>query len=546
MKALPGIAAADLIIRGRVHTVDAANTVAEACAVAGDRIVAIGRWVEVAALRKPTTTVIDAGSATVMPGIFDSHNHIVAAGRMMDGVMLFDAGSIADLQVAVAARARQLEPGSWVEGGGWIESQFAEYRLPTRHDLDEAAPDHPVVLHRLFGMVVANSRALALAGIDASTPDPPRGRIDRDPATGEPTGVLRSGAAQLLAAVRPHSGGRRGLEGIKEAILRAGKEYLRWGITSAIDPGVSPAVARAYQELYREGWLPLRVNLMPAWHGMYAGGAADRDLNGLGVSSGFGDEWLSLGAVKMAIDGGLGSRTALLNWPLTDGSLSTEPLRLDVSRLGDYFGQVHGAGWSVGIHCCGDRAQDLACRAFAAVARQEPRADARHNIVHAYFATPGALALMVEHGIGVSVQPGFMFVEGDIYYDSVDARRLESYQPLRTYLDRGIVVAANSDMTSAHYNPFLGMRAALNRQTAKGRTLGTEEAVNREEMLRLFTINGAYLAFADGRVGSLEVGKLADIAVLSDDIMAMDTGAVGDLTVRLTVLGGRIVHQQAT
>lgn len=533
-----------MIIKGKVHTVDAQNQVVEAVAVAQDRIVAAGTAAEIAALEGPHTVVVDAGIRTVMPGIYDSHNHMVSAGRMMEGVMLFDATCIRDVQEAVAARAAQLEPDTWVVGGGWIESQFDEYRPPTRYELDEAAPDHPVVLFRLFGMAVANSRALAKAGIGAGTPDPVRGAIDRDPRTGEPTGILRSGAAYLLAGAIQRRNRRESLDEIKAHIVRAGREYLRWGITSIIDPGVSPPMARAYQELRVEGRLPLRVNLMPAWHGMYSLAETDRQLEALGVYSGFGDPWLSLGAVKMAIDGGLGSRTALLNWPLKDGSRSTEPLRLDVSRLEAYFERVHGAGWSIGIHCCGDQAQDLACRALASVNRRDARPDARHNIIHAYFATKEALDLMVDHNIAVSVQPGFMFVEGDIYYDSVDDERLESYQPLRTYLDRGIMVAANSDMTSAHYNPFLGMRASMDRKTAKGRVLGTRESITREEMLRLFTINGAYLAFEDHRKGSLEPGKLADIAVLSGDIMGVTTSEIGQLTVALTVLGGQIVHRQ--
>lgn len=540
MQAQKGIATADMIIIGKVHTIDDTNQVVEAVAISRNRVVATGRKEEVLTLKSPHTIVIDAGHRTVMPGIYDSHNHIPTAGILMDGVMLFDAKSISDMQEMVAQRAQEAPAGEWIQGGGWIESQFRENRLPTRYDLDAAAPDHPVILGRLFGMSLVNSRALELAGIDRLTPNPHRGIIDRDQ-DGEPTGILRSNAVQLVSRLIADPEKRETLEKTKERILRAGTEYQRWGITSAIDPGVPPLSARAYQELWQQGQLPLRVNMMPAWHGMSSD--IDRDLNALGVFSGFGDAWLSLGAVKMAIDGGLGSRTALLNWPFTDNTFSAEPLRLDINRLEEYFEQVHTRGWSVGIHCCGDKAQDLSCQAFHAVNQRHGRHDTVHNIIHAYFATEESLDMMVENNIAASVQPGFIFVEGDIYFDSVEEERLRGFKPLRTYLERGILVAANSDMTSAHYNPFLGMRACLDRKTARGRVLGTEESISRTEMLRLFTINGAKLAFEEGSKGSLAIGKLADIIILSDDIMSVDTQAVGELHVQLTLLDGKIVHR---
>ena len=312
-----------------------------------------------------------------------------------------------------------------------------------------------------------------------------------------------------------------------------------------VDPGSHPLAMRAYQEMRIEGSLPVRVNMMPVWWGLRP--TDDDDLSGkvaaMGVRTCFGDEWLSIGALKMAIDGGLGSRTAMMYEPWLDGTRSTVPLRLDMNRLEGYFDEAHRAGWSVGIHTIGDQAQDVAVETFARVMEAYPRGDVRHNIIHGYFPTEKSLQLMKKHNISVSAQPGFIWVEGDLYYDILPARRLEDYKPLKTYLDLGITVAANSDMTSAHYNPFLGMCAAVTRKTSKGRVMGASQRLTVEEMLPLFTLEGAKLTFEEGLKGSLEPGRLADMAVLSDDILSIDPDRIKDLTVVATYIGGKLIHR---
>lgn len=541
--------AADLILtNGKIATVNRHDDFAEALAIKGNRLAAVGPAGAVRAHAGRDTKVIDLGGRTVIPGIVDSHNHILAAGVLLEGVMLFDARNMDDLRAALVRRVAEKQPGEWLEGGGWIESQFEENRLPTRWDLDPVSPDNPVILDRLFGMSVVNSKALELAGIDRNTPDPARGTIDRDPRTGEPTGILRNGAQVLVDSIVADQPASDRLARYRHLIEMTCKEYLRWGITTVIDPGVPPLPMQAYQQVRLAGRLPLRVNMMPAWHGLFSQvGTEDLDsrASALGCYTGFGDEWLSLGALKMAIDGGLASKTAVLHEPYSDGSVSRIPLRLELDRLEGYFRLAMGHGWSIGIHCCGDMAQDIACETFARAleAVGGGAGPARHNIIHGYLPTPRALDLMRGLGIGVSLQPGFGWAEGDKYFEVVDERRVRYFKPIKTYLRHGIKVAANSDMTSAHYNPFLGMYSAVARRTARGRSMGDEERVGRVEMIRLFTHNGTWLTGEEEIKGSIEPGKLADLAVLSEDLFTVPEERIRDLTVVMTVIDGRIVHR---
>ncbi len=530
----------------RIYTVDPEDSTAEAIAVAGERIVAIGSRDMVGRAGDSQTSWVDLEGRTVIPGIVDSHNHVITAGIFMAGVLLFSATSIGQLQELLAARVAEAEPGQWVLGGGWIENQFDEWRMPTRDDLDPVSPHNPVLLSRLFGMSLVNSRALELAGIGRDTPDPHGGSIDRDPATGAATGILRGTALELVRGKIPLGDSGQQLGFMRDCILRAGQEYLRWGITSVIDPGVTPLGMRAYQGLLVDGLLPLRVNMMPVWHGLRAGPHQDElagRIDHLGVYTGFGDHWLKLGALKMAVDGGLGSQTSLMYEPYLDKTKSQVPLRLDIERLQEYIRAGHQAGWSIGIHTCGDLAQDRALEAFdAVVGTKRDTGLRRHNIIHGYFPTERALELMAQHRIAVSAQPGFIWVEGDLYLTAVSEEKAASFTPLRTYIDHGILVAANSDMTSAHYNPFWGMHSALTRTTSRGRVLGPDECLSRAQTLRAFTLNGAALAGEERLKGSLEVGKLADFAVLDRDIMRVPDQEIRDTRVLTTVLGGKVVH----
>lgn len=537
-----------ILHNGNIHTVDSQDRCFKAVATAGNTISALGGDEHILKLRGPNTNLVDLRGRSVIPGIIDSHNHAWEAGQLMAGLVTFGIPSIEQLQDEIASEAAGLAPGQWLHGGGWIETQFAENRMPTRHDLDEAAPDNPVVLERIFSTCVANSRALQLAGIDADTPDPEGGEIERDPQTGEPTGVLHRAAKMILRRCMPGPFGADRLDPTAkaaESITRAADEYLRWGITSIVEPGVTPAISRCYQQMYREDRLPLRVCLMPNWHGF----ELEQDENFLqrvvtegAFVTGFGDEWLRLGGLKMAIDGGLTSRTALLSWPYQGKQHPPDPqLRLPPDRLSGWVRQAHDMGWSVGIHVVGDVSQDQAVRAIWRAQRENPRSH-RHQIIHGYYPTESALQMMSEAEIVASVQPSFIYGEADGYPGLLPEEKQVEFLPLKSYLQAGITVAISSDMPSAHFNPFWGMYAAVTRRGMRGYQLGERECIGVEEALRMMTINGAYLTGEQQQKGSIEVGKLADMAVLSEDLSEISPDELRNLGVDMTMLDGQAVH----
>ena len=532
---------ATILHNGKFVTLEQ-GAIVSALLIKGSKIAALGTLEEVAQHTSPDTPRVDLAGRTVLPGIVDSHNHVISAGVAMGGVLLFGCNTIAEAVARISAKAATLPPGAWLQGAGWIESQFVENRPLSLEELDQAAPDNPLILHRLFGASLANSKALQLAGIGKGSGQPPRGEIVRD-AAGNPTGYLKNGAQGMVTSIIPQPTSGNPLEELQAAVIRATEEYIRYGITTILEPGVTPRNMKAYQTTRNMGRLPIRLAMMPAWHGLYA--TMDSDLNSLvptlGVFEGFGDEWLRLAALKMAIDGGVGSKTALMNEPWKDGSHTNIPLRLDLERLEEYFTLGHSEGWSIGIHCCGDKAQDIANRTFDKVINQATRPH-RHHIIHGYFATAESLEIMARQGIGVSVQPGFIYVEGDIYEEHLPKAKVDTFKPLRTYLQHGIKVFANSDMTSAHYNPFLGIYSAVTRTTSQGVQLGAAECVTIEEALELFIKNGAWYCGLEDQVGSLKVGKEADLAVIDRDILTIPSAEIKDVQVLQTYSAGRLIY----
>lgn len=537
---------------GSIHTVDRRNTVAEAIAVSGNRILAVGSSEDVLTLRKSNTRVANLHGASLIPGIIDSHNHAWEAGRFLDGVVTFGLRSIDDLKQAVRLKAEGLSGDDWLQGGGWIESQFREKRMPTRHDLDVAAPDVPVVLERIFSACVANSRALQLAGINRDTPDPQDGEIERDPETGEPNGILHRGAKMLVRRAMPGPFGASsfGDSGAEVSITRALSEYVSCGITGIVEPGVSPALCRTYQKLRDNRKLALRVNLMPNWHGFALAQEMEhmeRLIEEMGFYTGFGDEWLSLGALKMAIDGGLTSRTAYKSFSYVDEvaprSVSSLPIRLDLSRLEGWVKKAHDSGWSVGIHVVGDVAQDLAVDAIFKAYMDNP-VRRRHQIIHGYYATPATLRKMNDAAIIAALQPAFIYGEADGYNDLLHREDQEKFMPLRSYMNAGVRVAMSTDMPSAHHNPFWGMYSAVTRKGMLGHQLGSREAVTIPEALRMMTINSAYVSGEEKFKGSLEPGKLADLAVVNVDLGEIEPEALRDISVELTMIDGEIVYER--
>ncbi len=531
-----------LLLSGRIHTLDAESRVAQAVAIKDGRVLAVGAGVDIERLAGPTTQRLDLGGRTAIPGLFDSHNHFLQAGLKLAMLRLDECRSPADMAELVRQRSQTTRPGEWIVGHGWNEGRFPGGRLPTRYDLDPATAEHPVLLMRTFNLDVVNSYALRLAGLDRHTPDPLGGSIDRAE-DGTPTGLVRGDAKVLIRRLISQPSEAE----LRQALRLACHDAHRFGITSIIDPGLYPWQMRAYQALYQMGELSVRANVMPSWYGLYADETEselqDRATN-LGLHSGLGDEWLRLGALKMGLDGGITTRTAYMYEPYEDTTDLVGSSRLDEASLLRHLRTAQEFGWDVGIHCCGDRAQDMAADALAAVARERPRDDARHSIIHGYFPSPRALTTMAEHQIAAVIQPPFLYWQGDLVARDVGERRAQRYKPARTYLDHGVMVVASSDVTTApSANPFPGLYALVTRKNRLGQVMGPAEALDREQALRAYTMAGAWLTREERLKGTIEVGRVADLAVLDRDYFAAPDDELKDIQVEMTIVGGRVVWE---
>jgi predicted amidohydrolase YtcJ len=512
-------------------------------AVKDGRILAVGGDAEIQAMSGPNTRQVALNGRSVIPGIFDSHNHLMEVGTKLSQIRLDECQSPEEMMELVRQRAKETPAGEWIVGQGWNEGNFRDGRLPTRHDIDSATTDHPVILMRFFNTDLVNTPGLRLAGIDRNVKDPAGGRIERDP-DGEPNGLLRASAKTLVRGLIP----KLTLGQMQGSLRLACAEMHRFGITSVVEPGLYPDEIQAYQAFYQAGELAVRVNLMPNWHG-FRDDEQEEQLDArareLGIFSGFGDAWLRIGALKMAIDGGTSAHTAYMYEPYEGDTQLVAFNRLPLEALERYFRTAQALGWDVGIHCCGDHAQDMAVDTFAQVARERPRPDARHSIIHAYFPTPQALDQMAEHNIAAVLQPTFIYWEGDLIFRDVGEQRARNYKPARKYLDHGVVVTASSDVTSTvSVNPFVALYALVTRKNNLGHTIAPEQAIGREEALRAYTVAGTWLTREEPLKGTIEVGKLADMAVLDRDYFAVPEEELKEIQVEMTVVNGDVVWER--
>ncbi len=540
--------APDLILTdGRITTMDADLPEAEAVAIKDGEILAVGAAGPVEELAGPGTVVRRLGGRRVIPGINDTHNHLMSMGKVLTEVQLYDARSIEDIKERVAERVATSPPGAWITGRGWDESLLRDGRFPTRHDLDEVAPNNPVVLDRVWNMLLANTSALHAADVGRHTPDPPAdqlysGRIVRDEA-GDPTGVFRDRAKRLIQDVipLPTLADREGF------IKTACAEYNRLGITSAAEPGLFPELLRAFQNVRRAGDLSVRVSLCLGGWGF--GTTSDEEtveqrIDDTGVYTGYGDAWLRMDTVKFMPDGGVGDRTALM-FEHYEGEPDNFGQFVVSER--DLFRNVawcHERGWSIDCHACGDRMIELVARAYAAAQNARPDATIRHRIHHAYLPTATALELMREYRIPALATIPFIHNLGESFVTSLGEERAARIMPLRTYLDAGVPLALGSDAPVTTHNPFVGIYSAVTRKTVYGRQLGADECISREEALRAYTLDSAWVTFEDDIKGSIEPGKLADLAVLDRDILSVPEEEILGATSLLTLAGGWAVHDQ--
>lgn len=530
---------ADVFFRGgSVYTVDAHDTVVEACAVRGDRIIGTGRIAELLHLVGPETRVVDLDGRCLVPGLIDAHSHIVGHGLAMRSVdCKHDAASIEDIVRKVAAAAAAAPPGKWITGRGYNQNKLAERRHPNRHDLDGAAPSHPVALTRTCGHIIAcNTAALRLAGIDASTPDPAGGEIDRDPA-GEPTGILKESACRPLWEFLAGT-----LEGHKQGYLAACSDYLSLGITSAHDAsGGDPVQVRAIVEAHNEGLAKLRTYMMLRFAA--PGAAGDYALDA-GLVSGMGGPGaqLRVGPLKAMVDGSSSGPTAATRDPYYVRADSRGILYYDQAQLTEAVTRGAGRGFQVTAHCVGDRAIEMMLRAIAETGPGAPAR--RHRIEHCAMLDPELIGQLKRLGVVPVANPSFLWEFGDGYLQDYGPQRGAWMFPMKALIDAGVPVAAGSDAPVTYVDPFLGLYCAMTRRTVNGTVVGAEHAVTLHQALRAYTINGAYASCEEAVKGSIEPGKLADLAVIEPDLGAVEADRVRTARPVLTMVGGEVVYER--
>jgi hypothetical protein len=531
----PALAPEAIFVNGKIALGDDAFTLVQALAVREGKVAAVGTTSEISALKGEKTRVIDLKGKTVLPGLIDSHLHVRSdPPRSID---LSDCRSLTDLQEKVKKKAQELGPGQWITGWGWAEDDFAEKRRPHRADLDQAAPANPVVLTRAGGhSSVANALALKLSGIGRATPDPPGGLIDKD-AAGEPTGWIRERAQVLVTSKVPDPTD----DETRQALLGNLKNLLKLGLTSFIDAGVSLENLPRFQDIYGEqgsrlprATLQVRLPRDQSVDQMIAA------LHALPFHTGFGNDRLKIGAIKLSVDGGYTGAAAYTLQPYKGKPDFYGTLFLKEDDLARLVREAHARGWQLGVHTIGDGAVEVAVGAFEKVLKEKPRPNHRHYVNHLSVKPPEAtLKRLAELGMLVAQQPCFTYTLEGPYNEFLEGERLETNNPVASLKKLGIHVALGND--NLPIGPLYSLYAAVTRKGKSGRVYGSGESVSIEDAIRGYTRDSAYVSFDEAVKGTLEPGKLADLVVLSEDILSIDPSRILDIEIVATIVGGQVL-----
>jgi predicted amidohydrolase YtcJ len=549
MSVQAGMGADRLVLNGRILTIDAAFRVVEALAIRDGRILATGSNDEMRTLAGPGTIVDDLGGATVVPGLIDAHNHLLSTSQVLAQLQLYDCRSIPEILDRLRRRAAAAKPGEWIVGKGWDESLLAEQRHPTRWELDEVSPGNPVVLHRVWNKLVANSLAIQAAGVTRETPDPPTneiyaGSFERDPETGEPAGLFRDRAKELILRAVPEPTH----EQFVAAIGSGSRAYNAVGLTGVAEPGLGPKELRAYQSAHERGGLTVRTDmLLGAWGFVPASREPElkRWIAEMGVYGGFGDDVLRIGGVKFMLDGGVGDRTARMSQPYAAEPENFGQWAVDPDEYPELVRGVHDLGFSFDTHSCGDAAQELAVRAMSAAQTAQPNRQLSHRVHHAYVPSEETIRLMGQHKIPALVSNPFIVHLGESFVTSLGEERAARALPMASYLRAGVPLAGSSDSPIADFNPWVGMYAAVARRTVTGRQFDLSEAIDVRDALRSYTVGGAHALGLAAQRGSLEPGKVADLVQIDRDPLEVDAAGLRDTHVERTMLAGKWVYEQS-
>jgi predicted amidohydrolase YtcJ len=540
---LPQEAAADVILLGgNLITMDPGKPSAEALAIKDGRFLKIGRDSEVVAFAGRKTQTIHLRGSTVTPGFNDSHQHLSQVATellQMDCSPAF-CKTIGQIQRAVWKQVQKRPPGEWIRGVGYDDTKTADPRLLGRFDLDAVAPEHPVLIQHISGhWGVTNSKGLEMGGVQENTPDPKGGAYGRDPETGRLNGILYEqaefdyvfeGLSGHAPIIPPFS-----LKERKKGLKKACDLYLAAGITSVTDALVSKMSLETYQEGWKPGESKLRVYMLITYEYL-------PHLKALGLKTGFGNEWLKAGGVKIIADGAIAGRTAFLSEPYAGTQNRGIFVAGSEESLHEAIWKAHEAGFQVCVHANGDRAITLTLDGLQKALQRLPRQDHRHRLEHCTVVNPEILQRMKRLKLLAVPFGSYIHHHGEKMIPCYGPERVAWMFAHRSFLNHGIPVSGSSDNPCGPYAPLLAIQSCVTRKSAAGEVLGAKQRISVEEAIYLYTLASAYASFEENLKGSLTPGKLADLVVLGEDPRRVNPDEIKDIPVEMTLVGGEIKY----
>ena len=536
---------ADLIlVNGTVWTAHSAQPWAEAVAIDGDRILRVGRTAEVKKLMGRRTRVINMKGALVLPGFTDSHTHFLKGGFALSSIQLRDVTSREQFVKRFEAKSRELEKGEWILEGNWDHEQWSPPELPRKEWIDAVSPQNPVCVSRYdLHIVLANSLALEIGGITKATKSPEGGEIQKDPEKGEPTGILRDAAIDLVMRHIPEPSMKTRLKAA-EAALNHARELGVTSVHDMADASTYGASFEVYQELLKQDKLTSRIYFYIPIDEI---DIVDR----LRLKTPFGNGWLAIAGLKGFADGGLGASTAYFFEPYNDNPGTSgllAPQMFPEGIMEKRVAQADKDGLQVALHAIGDKANFIILNILEKVAARNGQRDRRWRIEHAQHLRPEDIKRFAGLGVIASVQPFHAIDDGRWAETKIGKERCRTTYAFKSLLDAGATLALGSDWPVAPLNPLVGIYAAVTRQTTDGKNPDgwfPEQKIPLEEAIKGFTLNGARAEFSEGAKGSLEEGKLADLVVLDQNLFQIAPEKIKDARVTLTIVGGKIVYDRS-
>jgi predicted amidohydrolase YtcJ len=555
-----------IITNARVITLDDRSRIANAAAIRGDRILAVGTDAEIQVLGAPDTRVIDAGGKALLPGLYDSHVHPLGAATSEVDHPIPAFQSLADIKKYIADRVGSQPKGTWIVVRYAFPTRFDESRFPTKAELDEIAPDHPV-LHQAGPAGMANSKALEVSGITKATPNPPAGQVVKDPLTGEPTGMIRN-AYRLLKGLPGDAYASRGDED-EARLAKMIALYNGRGLTSIADRSASDTVLKLYRRLRDKGTLNIRVNatrvldqppgertaIIEGLNRLAAPAERDGEPNG---PSGVGDLWVRIGPLKLFLDGGMLNGTAYMRepWGIGPTYQITESdyrglLFVQPKPLAQIAEEAARRGWQMTAHVAGEAAMDELLTAYQHADDVVGIRNRRWLITHANFTSAENLKRCADLGVGADLQPAWLWKDTRTLLKVLGPARMEWFHPYRKWLNAGVTIGGGSDHmirldpieATNPWDPWLGIWIAVTRNTEGGPPLNVDQRLTREEALRLYTINNARLHFEEQEKGTIEPGKLADLVLVDRDPLTCAENDLRSTKVIWTMVGGKMVYE---